>query len=356
MKKDLIIIFIIFFALVIIFGLITGSKTNLNVKEYFEPEVSTNMDIESGTSSLYKWGLPKEDIIIPIGEEKSKEKKKEERCKEINKNNSIDNYYININNKTKSVPLQVNEREICKKCDITINKDIDKYVLKSSIPACPDMSEYATKSMINGKEINVNDYIHKSEIKPCPNIDMNEYIKKSEIKACPECQKCATCPVCPSCPLCPKCPPMPLVEERGTKIFNYKITDHPEIKNYIPVTKYDESKKECESKIKELDERNKKLDEEIKKLDDKFKEERVKLTEDTDKKIKDMEGRIKEKEENHSKEKSKLEKERENLINGLKSKKDDVNNENTKKINKEIMNYTDKLNGTYAGDNLYASY
>ena len=36
----------------------------------------------------------------------------------------------------------------CNNCDITKHPDIDKYVLKSSIPPCPDMRKYALKSML----------------------------------------------------------------------------------------------------------------------------------------------------------------------------------------------------------------
>ena len=46
----------------------------------------------------------------------------------------------------------------CKICDITLNKDIDKYVLKSSIPPYPNMSEYVKKSMLP-PQINMKEYI-----------------------------------------------------------------------------------------------------------------------------------------------------------------------------------------------------
>lgn len=40
------------------------------------------------------------------------------------------------------------KNKLCHSCDITINKDIDKYVLKSSVPPCPNMHNYARKSQV----------------------------------------------------------------------------------------------------------------------------------------------------------------------------------------------------------------
>ena len=120
----------------------------------------------------------------------------------------------------------------CRTCDITLNKDTDKYVLKSSVPPCPDMSKFATKNMMC-PTIDTSKYILKSEIKPCPKIDLSQYIKKSDIPACPD------CPTCPKCPICPEMPK----QKKCKKIFDYKISEHPEFNKYI-------SKKECHNTTK----------------------------------------------------------------------------------------------------------
>ena len=53
-----------------------------------------------------------------------------------------------MNCPNQSRPNVNNLNDVCNRCDITVNKDIDKYVLKSSVPACPDTSKYITKNMM----------------------------------------------------------------------------------------------------------------------------------------------------------------------------------------------------------------
>jgi hypothetical protein len=121
-------------------------------------------------------------------------------------------------------PVQpvANKAQVCQTCDITQNKDINKYVLKSSVPPCPDMSEYVKKNMINTVP-NLSDYILKSEVQPCEKVDMSKYILKTEIPACP------VCPTCPECPICPVCPPPP---PKCKEIHEYDITEHPDYSKY----------------------------------------------------------------------------------------------------------------------------
>lgn len=194
---------------------------------------SSSMDVEGGASTYYKWGLPdnKTDISIPLpqfdyeqdndkdypftpdcvncddhssngGEKKKccKRKKKEDEC----------------------VEEEPSKAEMCRTCDITMNKDIDKYVLKSSVPPCPDMSEYAKKNQIK-PDMNMSEWIRKSDIEPCQKVDMNEFIRKSEIPPCPAPVKC------PECPICPKPQPAPKCKE----IKEFKIVEHPDFKNFI---------------------------------------------------------------------------------------------------------------------------
>lgn len=144
------------------------------------------------------------------------------------------------------IPRQYEE---CRDCDITTNKDINKYVLKSSVPPCPDMSQYAKKSNLCPCT-DMSKYILKSKVPACNQPNMNDYIKKSEIPACP---KCPTCPTCPECDYGP-------------------IHNHPDHKKYIL---REECEKQCEKHIK---------DEIVKfdKNDPKFKKEIKKYLEEND--------------------------------------------------------------------------
>ena len=133
----------------------------------------------------------------------------------------------------------------CSKCNATRCKNIDKYVLKSSVPPCPDLNNYILKSEIPPFP-NMNDYIRKNEIPSCPSCpNMCDYIPKNKIPVCPTCpdlndymlkskipvcEKCPTCPTCPTCPICPK---------------EYKnITENPEFKKWLK-----EYEKEIENRI-----------------------------------------------------------------------------------------------------------
>jgi len=158
----LIVLFIIFF--ILYFAV-------FSVKEQFE--VSSQFDVDAGSSEEWGWGFK------GINEDK---KKKEKRY--------LDEENINV---------FIDEKKNCKDCDITKNKDIDRYVLKSSIPPCPDMSQYATKEMVNSCP-DMKDYVLKSKIgEYCDGYypQSNTYILKS------------------------KCVP------------NDDITQHPDFPNYI---------------------------------------------------------------------------------------------------------------------------
>ena len=224
--NDILIWFLIFLTLIIILGLHFSQETPLNLNEKniilnqkntvenFNPLVSSANDISKGASELYNWGLPKNKIkkkkcsksipepIPPFTPYKEPCVKKDFCCDDDNEKNAS---YPN-----------------CFNCDITKNKDINKYVLKSSVPACPDTSKYATKNMIQSCP-DLNKYILKSNIPSCPKVDLSKYILKSEITSCPK------CPICPVCPICPTCPP----PKKCRTIKNYNIIDHPGIKNYI---------------------------------------------------------------------------------------------------------------------------
>ena len=220
---DNIIWIILFFVFLIIIGLYISEFTPLNldekkkaleldyITETFSPSSSSTTEQSEGASHLFKWGLPKDnDDFIKIPHE--------EKCKDNNEIEKPEEKCIPVN----PTPTKVNE--LCTKCDITVNKDIDKYVLKNSIPPCPDMSKFVTKNMMNSNP-DLNDYILKSEIKPCEKIDISQYLLKSEIPACP------TCPICPECPICPICPE----QQKCKEINEYNIIDHPDISKYISI-------------------------------------------------------------------------------------------------------------------------
>jgi hypothetical protein len=83
----------------------------------------------------------------------------------------------------------------CANCDITLHPDIDKYVLKSSVPPCPDLRNYALKSSLK-PDVDMSKYILKSEMEACPKpVDLSDYVHKNSIPACPP---------QPSCPICPQ--------------------------------------------------------------------------------------------------------------------------------------------------------
>jgi hypothetical protein len=154
-------------------------------------ERSSAFDVSGGASSRYGWGISDDDYVRRMINKKDTH---------INDNGDgdLDEEEIIIREKCKKNDEDKKEEvqkcirdhifksksSICPKCDILDHPDIDKYVLKSSVPPCPNMSEY----------------IRKSEIPSCPKIDLNEYVKKSEIpspKVCPTIEKCPVCPEIP---------------------------------------------------------------------------------------------------------------------------------------------------------------
>jgi len=255
--SDNIIWLLLLFIFLIIAGLYISEYTPLAlsnkqaiINENFSPSVSNTTEQTEGASQLYKWGLPNDTQNNPAP---NKCQPPPPIChNECNKtcpmpctqkcepplppptpiptchNDCNQSCTPSCQNKCKEPSCiespKVNTSKICEYCDITLNKNIDKYVLKSSVPPCPDMSDYITKNMINSN-IDLNNYILKSEIKPCDKVDISKYILKSEIPACP------TCPICPECPICPVCPSFE--ESKCKKIYDYKITDHPDISNYV---------------------------------------------------------------------------------------------------------------------------
>lgn len=144
----------LFLLLVILLLLIKYKKQN-----YETFEEASNEEVAEGASPRYDWGKPKikkQIIVKPI--------------------------------------RKVNRCEYISDCDINRHRDLHKYVLKSSIPPCPNMSKYILKSEIPPYP-DMSKYVLKSKIPPYP--DMSKYILKSEIPNCEN--KQIECPYCPEC-------------------------------------------------------------------------------------------------------------------------------------------------------------
>lgn len=187
------VIYIAGLAIVLLLLGMVGSKSTkpsdnpYEVENFELPSVSSSSDVSSGASSLYGWGYD------PIDDETPQRRRR--RCP------SCENIYID---KVDLVAPATDD--VCRNCDITKNKDIDKYVLKSSVPPCPDMSDYALKSQLPPAGFNPDEWIRKSDIPPCPVCpDLKDYIKRSEVPPCDANNVCPKCPVCPTCPTCPPC-------------------------------------------------------------------------------------------------------------------------------------------------------
>jgi hypothetical protein len=216
-NNDLLIWLFIILLLAFIFGLYSAEnhripdtlyqRTKGSAVPYIEhySERSSGFDVMGGASGRYGWGTSGDDYqrrVIrdyddyQLAEEiKAKDREHQEKCKKP-ENKSDPQCVRDDNFKIQS--------ELCNRCDILTNPDIDKYVLKSSVPPCPNLS----------------DYIKKSEIPACKNanIDMNDYVKKSEI------------PAIPKCPECPKTEcPKPTNTEKSSKSFNYNVVNTQDI-------------------------------------------------------------------------------------------------------------------------------
>ena len=130
---------------------------------------SSSADIDDGASQIYGRGL--------INRENNKSSKKSSKKSSRHPPRHPSRH-----------PCRHISNKECSRCDILLNKDIDKYVLKSSVPPCPDMKDYAKKSML------------------CPCRDMSKYILKRDIPKCPRCPKQHRCPKPIRCPKQHKCP------------------------------------------------------------------------------------------------------------------------------------------------------
>ena len=253
--SDIVIWILFIFVLLIIVGLYISESTPLDldekkkvlelkyIAEHFHNESSSN-EVEGGASQYYKWGLPEDKVEVKDDEislswlfdkDKNCHRKCDDKCPPLN----CPKKCPEIKKELKCDDSKPSNSD-CKNCDITRNKDIDKYILKSSVPPCPNMNDYVSKNMLP-PNVNMNDYMLKSDVKPCEKIDISKYILKSEIPACP------TCPVCPECPICPP-------QNKCKNISEYTISEHPDYSKYMSIDKVNEKyilKKDADKKIEE---------------------------------------------------------------------------------------------------------
>lgn len=204
------------------------------VRENFK--TSSKTDIKQGASTFYDWGLRKKDdipkkcVINPPPKSKSCSGGK---CLGDKTTYIQNDYYVYPEEKKQEQPT-------CGNCEAYKCKNIDRYVLKTSVPPCPDMSEYALKSMVKPCP-DLKNYVLKSEIPPCPEQpDLTKYVLKSQVPACP------TPVVCPDCPVCPPA-------------YKY-IQDDPRFRNWLihfeddveeKINKLYTRKTDCNKKIEE---------------------------------------------------------------------------------------------------------
>lgn len=228
-SSDYIIWTLLIFTFIIIIGLYVSEFKPLDISErnkiikmndaveHFQSMSSTN-DQSKGASQYYKWGVPDNTDKYDFSDKKN-----------VKKNTTPSPKIIPSSTKTTCIEDKntINNNEICKTCDITKSNDINKYVLKSSVPACPDLSNFVHKNQMNICP-DLKNYVLKSEIKACEKVDISKYILKAEIPACP------TCPICPTCPVCPE----PI---KCKTITEFNILEHPDIKYYLKKSDVDQN-------------------------------------------------------------------------------------------------------------------
>lgn len=241
MDYILIFFFFIILLVLVIFGLPIG-RTSLNdeIKDIQTEVVSENFESKA-PSTFSEWRDLTNNKFVPdiISSE----------------NETIPSKYVygDANYLETDVADKVESVGDCSKCNAPRCKNIDKYVLKSSVPPCPDLNNYILKSEIPPFP-DMNNYIRKNEIPSCPTCpDMNDYIPKNQIPVCPTCPDMndymlkSKIPVCEKCPTCPTCPK------------EYKnITENPKFKEWLAeyekvvedkINKNYISKKECSKAV-----------------------------------------------------------------------------------------------------------
>jgi hypothetical protein len=159
------------FSILLIFCFISFIFQNkINNNEHFIGlnKKASNFDVSTGSTTKYGWGAPIEKTERV---EKPPRRPPRRLPRRPPINGEIQDKYI------------INDfRGSCENCDIVKHSDINRYVLKSSIPPGPDLNKYILKTKIPVRP-DMSRYILKSKIPVCPN--MSKYILKSKIPPCP---------------------------------------------------------------------------------------------------------------------------------------------------------------------------
>ena len=241
MDYILIFFFFIILLVLVIFGLPIG-RTSFNdeVKDIQNEVIRENFETKA-PSTFSEWRDMTNNKFVP------------DMVSSENETVPSEDVYGDANYLATGVSGKVESVSDCSKCNAPRCKNIDKYVLKSSVPPCPDLNNYILKSEIPSSP-DMNNYIRKNEIPSCPTCpDINNYIPKNQIPVCPTCpdmsdyilkSKIPVCEKCPTCPICPK---------------EYKnITENPQFKAWLveyekivedKINKNYISKKECSKAI-----------------------------------------------------------------------------------------------------------
>lgn len=245
MDYILIFFFFIILLVLVIFGLPIG-RTSLNdeVKDIQSEVIRENFESKA-PSTFYEWRDMTNNKFVP------------DIVSSENETIYSEDVYGDANYLETDVAESSGD---CSKCNASRCKNIDKYVLKSSVPPCPDLNDYILKSEIPPFP-NMNNYISKNDIPVCPTCpNISDYIPKNQIPVCPTCPDMnnyilkSKIPVCEKCRICPK---------------EYKnITENPKFKEWLAeyekiiedkINKNYISKKEC-SKVVEQAYKNGEMD------------------------------------------------------------------------------------------------
>ena len=154
---DYIIIFFVFiiFLVLLIFGLpkaelsFNDQVQDLESKQIRENfKTSSYQDSSEGASTFFDWKAYSSQPH-PTSEDSKHHQKPKPKPKKRNCLDDDSNYVQNDYNIYPLVKETVVKKPLdCSKCDALKCNNIDKYVLKSSVPPCPDLSQFALKSMI----------------------------------------------------------------------------------------------------------------------------------------------------------------------------------------------------------------
>lgn len=201
MNSTLVYIIVIIVVSMIILSIDKKNESIHHLAEQIEGfDTSSQEAVGEGASTYYHWGY--HPIVKKEARKNKRRHKKEKYC--------VENVYIEGKDRC---------RRIMDNCPIYDHPDIDKFVLKSSIPPRHNMRNFAKKSDLCPC-VDMKNYIKKSEIKPCPDVDLRDYVLKSQIPSCVDIK-------CPKCPVCPKIP------EQNVRKEIIKIEEHPEFGNYV---------------------------------------------------------------------------------------------------------------------------